>query len=415
MEERGNQDDKAARARPATLLRALNLPLLTLYGLGVTIGAGIYVLVGATIGEAGSRAALAFLIAAAVAAFTALSYAELATRYPVSAGEAVYVGAGFGIGPLTLAVGLLVALSGIVSSSAIAIGAASYLASFTPFSIPLLTLATVLAMGLLSAWGISQSVTVAAIVTLIEIAGLLLVIGWGIFSDASSGVAIAELLPDRSAGHWEGIGSAALLAFFAFVGFEDMANVAEEVKDPERIFPRAIMLTLCIATLLYMATAITVILTVPEGALAASEAPLALVFADAPAGMAELFIGIAIIATVNGILIQMIMASRVLYGLAHGGRLPRQLAWVSPRTRTPLVATALVVAAIMLLTQAYEIGALAERTSQIVLIVFILVNLSLLRIRRREQGPPRDIFCVPQVVPLLGVVTSIALLATMWL
>lgn len=398
-----------------TLRRVLTLPLLTLYGLGVTIGAGIYVLVGTTAAEAGTYAPVSFLIAAVVVAFTAFSYAELVTRFPVSAGEAAFVEAGFSTRWLTVVVGLLVALSGIVSASAIAIGAASYLTSIIGLPVPVLTIGTVLAMGLLAAWGIAESVKIAAIVTVIEIGGLLLVIFWG-FGDASgSAVALSDLIPPLQGAHWQGIGAASLLAFFAFVGFEDMANVAEEVKDPVRTFPRAIFLTLVVATLLYLATTCAVILSVPLDDLAGTAAPLALVFANAPQSVRDAFSVIAVVATVNGILIQMIMASRVFFGLASRGYLPRQLASVSPRTRTPLVATALVVVVIVVLTQAFPIEALAERTSQIVLGVFVLVNLALLRLKIQGAAQSNAHFTVPMVVPILGVVTSVALLATVLL
>lgn len=398
-----------------TLRRALTLPLLTLYGLGVTIGAGIYVLVGATAAKAGIYAPVSFLIAAVVVAFTAFSYAELATRFPVSAGEAAYVEAGFGAGWLTVTVGLLVALSGIVSASAIAIGAASYLASMTGLSVSALTIGTVLAMGLLAAWGIAQSVIVAAVVTVIEIGGLLLVISWGFGTASGNVVALPDLIPPLQGVQWHGIGAASLLAFFAFVGFEDMANVAEEVKDPARTFPRAIILTLIVATLLYVFTATAVIVSVPMNDLAGSAAPLALVFANAPQIARDAFAVIAVVATVNGILIQIIMASRVIFGLASRGHLPRQLARISPHTRTPIVATTLVVVAIVLLTQALPITALAERTSQIVLAVFVLVNLALLRLKGQTKVQFNTHFTVPRAVPILGVLTSLALLTTMLL
>lgn len=394
------------------LRRALTLPLLTLYGLGVTIGAGIYVLVGATAAEAGTYAPISFLVAAAVAAFTAFSYTELATRFPVSAGEAAYVEAGFGAGWLTVTVGLLVALSGVVSASAIAIGAASYLTGITGLPTSALTIGLVLTMGLVAAWGIAQSVTVAAVVTVIEIGGLLLVIAWGFGGASQTSVALPDLVPPLEGAHWLGIGAASLLAFFAFIGFEDMANVAEEVKDPTRTFPKAIILTVVIAALLYMATTTAVILAVPMAELKGSAAPLTLVFANAPQVARDAFAVIAVVATVNGILIQIIMASRVFFGLADKGYLPRWLAQISWRTHTPITATALVVAVIVFLTQAFPIEALAEKTSQIVLIVFILVNLALLRVKSRISAPSQTFFTVPWVVPVLGVLTSLALLLT---
>lgn len=404
--------DGQPRDKRPTLRRALTLPLLTLYGLGVTIGAGIYVLVGATAAEAGTYAPISFLVAALVAAFTAFSYAELATRFPVSAGEAAYVEAGFGASWLTVAVGLLVALSGIVSASAIAIGAASYLTAIIGLPAPALMIGLVLAMGLVAAWGIAQSVIVAAVVTIIEIGGLFMVIAWGFGSASETAVVLQDLIPPLGGGHWFGIGAASLLAFFAFIGFEDMANVAEEVKEPTRTFPKAIILTVIIAALLYMATTTAVIFVVPMADLTGSAAPLALVFANAPQVVRDAFAAIAVVATINGILIQIIMASRVFFGLANKGYLPRRLARVSERTQTPIAATALVVIVIVILTQAFPIEALAEKTSQIVLVVFVLVNLALLRVKRQVSVQLQPHFTVPCLVPVFGAMTSLALLTT---
>jgi len=378
----------------------------------VTIGAGIYVLVGAVAGEAGVFAPLSFLLAAGVVAFTAFSYAELATRFPVSAGEAAYVEAGLGASWLTLGVGLLVGLVGIVSAAAIAIGAGSYLSAMTGLPPPASTIVIVLAMAIVAAWGIAESVTLAAAITVIEIGGLLLVIGWGLSGMSGAAPAPPEFAALHEGAHWQGIGAGALLAFFAFIGFEDMANVAEEVKDPARTFPRAILLTLAVATVLYVAATTAAILTIPIDVLAGSTAPLALVFAGAPPFMREAFAVIAVVATVNGILIQMIMTSRVLYGLAKREYLPRWFARISPRTRTPIAGTAIVAAVIGLLTQAFPIEILAQWSSQILLVVFVLVNLALLRLKGRAGVGTEDHFTVPRLVPLLGMVTSLGLFAT---
>ncbi|NOD76402.1 MULTISPECIES: APC family permease [unclassified Ruegeria] len=387
------------------LRRALTTPLLTLYGLGVTVGAGIYVLVGATADIAGPFAALSFVVAALVVSLTALSYAELATRFPVSAGEAAYVEAGFQKGWLAVFVGLAVAASGVISASAVAIGAASYLHALTGFAIPVLTISVVLIMGLIALWGITESVFVAAVITIIEIAGLLFVIGWGMSVQDPQGYGISSMLPPLEFDTWRGIFAASLLAFFAFVGFEDMANVAEEVKDPVRTIPKAILLTLVLATMLYLGTSMTVLLVVPIDVLSTSAAPLALVFSNAPEVIKQGFSAVAIVATVNGVLIQMIMASRVIYGLADRNHLPKVLAIVPKATQTPVIATLLVVAIIVLLTQTIPIGTLAERTSQIVLGVFVLVNISLILLKMQPDEAAKH-FRVPIVVPILGVITS---------
>ena len=366
-------------------------------------------LAGVTASEAGPYAPVAFLLAAIVVAFTAFSYAELSTRYPVSAGEAAYVDAGFGLHGLTTAVGLAVAASGIISAAAVSIGAASYLHPLTGFSQPVLTVLVVALMALIALWGITQSVAIAGVITVIEVGGLALVVYWGLGMAEPVGVPMTEMIPPLAGPHWAGIGAASVLAFFAFVGFEDMANVAEEVEDPTRTMPRAIIWTLILATVIYVATATAVLVAVPLGILGTSAAPLALVFDNAPVQVQQGFGLIAVVATVNGVLIQMIMASRVLYGLADRGHLPAAFATVSSRTQTPVIATLCVAAVIILLTLTLPIEALATRTSQVVLMIFALVNVALIRVKYR--GPPvAPYFRVPLAVPYLGLITSVLLL-----
>lgn len=382
--------------------------MLTLYGLGVTVGAGIYVLIGATTAAAGAQAWVAFLLAAGVVAFTALSYAELSTRYPVSAGEAAFVEAGLRQRWIATLVGLLVALSGIVSASAVAIGAAGYLSGATGLAQPAIITGVVLTMGLVAWWGISQSVTVAAIITVLEILGLIFVILWGFGVAEREGVEWAALTPTFEIEMWSGIAAASLLAFFAFIGFEDIVNVAEEVKYPNYALPRAIFVTLILATILYVATCIAVLISVPMDSLVGADAPLMLVFSNAPELVRVGFSAVAIVATVNGVLIQMIMASRVIFGLADRGQLPAAFAQVSRRTRTPSVATACVVAAILCFSLLLPIEELAGWTSQIVLGVFVLVNLALIRLKARpDEG--RAHFRTPLLVPILGVASSVLL------
>lgn len=392
------------------LKRSLTLPLVTLYGLGVTIGAGIYVLVGATAARAGFYAPISFFLAAIVTAFTGLSYAELATRMPVSAGEAAYVRAGFNSSKLALIVGLMVAASGIVSSAAVAIGAASYIQHFIALPHAVLTIAVILLLGIVALWGIMQSVILASVFTLIEMSGLGFVIYVGLSANGDIIGNAHQLLPPLEMAPWAGIFSASLLAFFAFVGFEDIANVAEEVKNPRRTMPWAIFLTLVISTLIYIAVVSVVVLAVPMEDLTKSSAPLALIFRSSGSNAEGVFSAIAVIATLNGVLIQMIMASRILYGLGKQKSLPPLLAKVHPRTHTPVNATVLVVAIILLLATLLPIARLAQTTSQIVLVVFFAVNLSLLRLKRSGKPLSADVFEISPWVPLAGLASCLVLL-----
>ena len=393
----------------AALQRRLSLPLLVLYGIGITIGAGIYVLIGAVAGHAGSYAPWSFVLAAVVMAFTVGSYAELTTRFPVSAGEAAYVRAAFRSRAASTLTGLLTIVIGIVSSAAVALGAAGYIAQFTdlpPSAVVALLLAV---LGAVAAWGILESVLLASLFTLIEAGGLIAIIVAGLH--AGLPLAGALSVPPLDFGTLSGIGYASLLAFFAFIGFEDLANVVEEAKVPHRDIPRAMMLTLVISTVLYVAVAAIAVAAVPVAELAASPAPLSLVFRTLAGVSPATISAIAIVATLNTILAQMTMAARVVYGLARQGDLPGFAGRVHPKTATPLIATALIVAATLALALLVPFERLAEGTSLATLVVFALVNLSLLRLRHRKIHTDGPHIRVPLWVPAAGLVSCLAMMA----
>ena len=393
------------------LQRSLTLPLVTLYGLGVTIGAGIYVLIGATAGVAGVYAPLSFLLAALVMLPSACSFAELVGRFPVSAGEAAYVRHGLNSNVLSVVTGLLVVTVGTVSAAAICVGSVGYVQHFLALPDAVLITAIVFLMGAVAAWGIMESVTFAAIFTIIEIAGLFAIIASGVLSETQPLQDIARIIPSSfDAAAWGVILSAGLLAFFAFVGFEDLVNVAEETKTPAKTLPRAIFLTLGIATALYMLVTAIAVLSVPVEELAAAKAPLTLVFERVTAAPPAIITAIAIVATLNGVIVQIIMAARVIYGLAKQGNLPQVLGGVNSVTRTPLTATALVSSLVLLLALVFPLEGLAVMTSRITLIIFTLVNLSLLQIKRSGVPAPDNAFIVGRWVPVLGIVSCLALL-----
>lgn len=385
-------------SEPAGLQRRLGLPVLLLYGLGTILGAGIYVLVGEIAGTAGAWAPVSFLVAGGLALFCGLSFGELSARFPVSAGEAAYVEAGFDAPRLATVVGLLVALTGVVSASAIVRGFTGYLAAFVVVPDPLAISGLVLLLGLVAALGVDLSVGAAAVMTLLEVVGLLLVVGvaWP---------ALAEV-PGRMADSGGDVGAVAVfvgafLSFYAFIGFEDMVNSAEEARDPERTMPWAILGALGVATVLYVVVAAVCVGALSPEELAASDAPLTEVYAR-HGGSRELLGGIGLFAVANGALVQIIMGSRVLYGLARRGWLPAPLARVSPRTHTPVVATVLVTGVVLLLALSFPLSALAQVTSFVLLGVFGLVSAALWRIK--GQGRPEPAFTVPRAVPLVGAV-----------
>jgi amino acid transporter len=397
-------------SQPAVALqRRLSLPLLVLYGIGITIGAGIYVLIGAVAGHAGSYAPWSFVLAAVVMAFTVGSYAELTTRFSVSAGEAAYVRAAFRSRAASTLTGLLTIVIGIVSSAAVALGAAGYIAQFTdlpPSAVVALLLAV---LGAVAAWGILESVLLASLFTLIEAGGLLVIIIAGL--QAKVPLASALAVPPLDIGTLSGIGYASLLAFFAFIGFEDLANVVEEAKVPHRDIPRAMVLTLVISTVLYVAVAAIAVAAVPVAELAASPAPLSLVFRTLAGVSPATISAIAIVATLNTILAQMTMAARVVYGLARQGDLPGFAGRVHPKTATPLIATALIVAATLALALLVPFERLAEGTSLATLVVFALVNLALLRLRHRKIHTDGPHIRVLLWVPAAGFVSCLAMMA----
>ncbi len=392
---------------PDTLKRAVGPVLLTLYGVGVTVGAGIYVLVGKVAGEAGMAAPVAFLIAGILAGLSALSYSEMATRFPRAGGEATYVNAGFGLPWVTLGVGLLVVFTGVSSAAAVLLGFVGYLNELVAVPTIFTLVGVVAVLGAITFWGVAQSLVVVALTTLLEIGGLLLVIGAGLPSFGNLPAALPEMWPGLDAIVWLAVLSSSVLAFFAFIGFEDIVNMAEEVREPDRSIPRAIIATLLISTGLYIALAIVSVLTIAPEVLAQSDAPLALVF-GASGGNADILSSIAILAVVNGALIQIIMASRLIYGLARLGRLPAILGHVNARTRTPDVAILVVMAIVLVFAISLPIVELASYASLAVLLVFTSVNVALLVMRRRPDDR-HDGFRVPIAVPVVGALASFGL------
>lgn len=407
-----NPKEPNARPEPAPALRrALSLPVLTFYGLGTIVGAGIYVLVGKVAGIAGMHTPVAFLVAAVAAFLTAFTYAEMSARHPKSAGEPLYVAEGLGVRRISILVGLMIVATGLVSSATIVNGFVGYLHLFADVPGPIAITALVLALGALAFWGIVESAWVATVTTLFEIGGLILVLAVSGESLGSLGQRAGELVPPLEAAAWGSIMLGAFLAFYAFIGFEDMVNVAEEVKDPVRNMPRAIILATVAATTLYILVALVAVLSLPAADLAASDAPLALLYARAT-GRDPVVIGaVSLFAVVNGALIQIIMAARVLYGMSRQGWIPAAFGTVHQRTRTPLVATLLVTASVLALALAVPLVQLAKATSFVILIVFVLVHAALLNLKRRRIPPPAGAPVCPAWVPVAGILVSLALLA----
>lgn len=398
-------------AQPRQLKRSLTLWLAVLYGLGVTIGAGIYVLVGIGAGRSGMHAPLAFVFAALVMSFSAASFAELGTRMPVSASEAAYTEKAFGRPWISLTMGLLVVLTATISAATISVGSAGYLGVFVDLPARWIITLVVLSMGLVACLSTRQSVTLAGIMTLIELGGLMLIIvaGFGAGSDVLT--RLPEILPaSGDIGVWVGLSGTTLIAVFAFIGFEHLVNVAEEMRNPSRTLPWALFLTLGLTALVYALVVWVAVVAVPPVELATSSAPLALVFERLTGLPLKTMSMIAVIATLNGIIVHVIMISRVLYGLASQGNLPHVLTQLNPRTGTPLLATALGISAILSLALAVPLSGLADLTARFTLVVFAIINITLIRIKSREASVPQHVFVCPRWVPVAGLASSIGLL-----
>lgn len=386
------------------LNRVIGLTGLTLYGVGVTLGAGIYALVGEMAGLAGGWAPLSFLFAGILAGLTGLSYAELGSRFPESAGEAAYVEQGLGRRGLTAATGYGVALSGSISSAVVLHGFAGYVGALAPIPGWMAILGALIVLTAITMWGVRESIWMAGTITLIEAVGLIIIIIVGAPGALSAPPPelVASVVP------WSGIFAASVMAFFAFIGFEDIANMAEEVKQPRRNLPLAILITLSVSAVIYVAVAFVAVRAVPPEVLAQEGGPLAAVFEAATGLPGDGIAWIALLAMVNGAMVQIIMASRVLYGLARRGLGPALFARVHPRRKTPIAATAVAAVFIAVLALSGALGPLAIAASIVTLLVFAMVNAALLGVRHKRMTLPDDGFRAPVWAPWLGLAASLA-------
>lgn len=394
-----------------TLRRSLGLWALVFYGVGDILGAGIYALVGEVAGVAGAASWSAFAVALFVASLTALTYAELGARYPRSAGESFFAQQAFERPWFALLVGWVVLCSGVLSLATVSVAFGGYMSRLlpglpTPFSIAgvLLLLAAINVRGMRE----SSAANIAA--TMVELTGLLIVIVAGaLFIGESDEVSVTQTFAASIETSWTGVARGAALGFFAFIGFEDMVNVAEEVKSPERNMPRGILIALVVAGLVYLAVVIVATTVVPPDALASSDAPLLAVVERSttrlPGGLFSL---IALFAVANTGLLNFIMGSRLIYGMSRQGLLPAALGRVHPTRRTPDIAILTVLVVALTLALSGTLTYLAGTTSLLLLLVFFAVHASLLAIKRR--GAPLHTFRTPRIVPVLGALSCVGLM-----
>lgn len=323
-----------------------------------------------------------------MAGFTAFSFAALSSAYPRAAGEVIYVKEGIGHGAGHL-VGYAMLLTALMGGAVISLAFAGYVASFSglPEWIALLGVLALLC-GVAIA-GVKESVAAAALITALEVGTLLVVIAAGLPAAVDSGALWTVLTPPTEAAQWSAVLAGSFLAFFAFIGFENIVNMAEEAEDATRVIPRAVILTLVISIVIYALAAAVAAAYADRSALVASKAPLAVLFEGATGQPGAVIAAMASIAMVNGILVQIVMASRVLYGMAGEGMMPGLLGRVHPRRQTPVVAIILFTLLVGLLALSMPLVQLAEMTSFLILTIFTLVNLSLFLIGRRPGAPER--------------------------
>lgn len=376
--------------------------MLTLYGLGTILGAGIYVLVGKVALYAGVYAPIAFLLAALLAGLTGYSYAALSSRHPKSAGEAVYVQEAFGLTWISTTVGWMVVLTGVVSAATVTNGFVGYLQVFIDITDFWAITLLLLSMTALAVWGVNESVMVTAITTAFGIIGLFLIVAFSMPTLMTLPEHLPTLTPPLEGDIWFGILLGAFLAFYAFIGFEDMVNMAEEVKSPETTLPKAIFAAIVVSSLLYYLIALVAVLQLPLDELIACKAPMADIMHQHSQQAAWFISLISLAAVVNGALVQIIMGSRVLYGMGKQSLAPKWLASIHSTRQTPYVATLLIGFVVWILATSLNLATLAKITSFIILVVFLLVNLSLIRLMRNETAPPTNAMTVKIWVPYLA-------------
>ncbi|OBQ50496.1 amino acid permease [Streptomyces sp. H-KF8] len=391
------------------LKKGLTTGLLYFFILGDVLGAGVYVLVGEVAALSGGAVWAPLLAALCLALLTAASYVELVTKYPRAGGASHYAVLAYGpfAGFLT---GFCMLAAGIVSVAALARGfAGDYLSEFVSLPVVLVTVVFLAALALLNARGISESTRANVAATVVEVGGLLLVIGLGAWvvlrGDGDTG-----RLTDLGTPHEGPVAallSGAVLAYYSFVGFETSVNVAEETLDPRRSYPRALFGALLTAGAVYALVGVAAAAAVPAGRLAGSSGPLLEVVRAAGGVPTELFGAIALVAVANGALLTGIMSSRLAYGMARDGLLPRFLTKVLPGRRTPWAAIATTTGLSLLLASTGDVSTLASTLVLLLLVVFFLVNTSLLVLRR--DPAPREHFRAPTVVPVLGAASCVVL------
>ncbi|XVU30189.1 APC family permease [Actinoplanes sp. CA-054009] len=403
----------AVTTEQPSLKRVMGPGLLLLFVVGDILGTGVYALTGRVASEVGGAVWLPFLIAFIVAVLTAFSYLELVTKYPRAAGAALYTHKAFGIHFLTFIVTFAVMCSGLTSASSASKAFASNFVEAFDLSweegaaLTAVALGFIVLIGLINFRGVGESVKLNVLLTCVELSGLLIVIGIGAWA-LGGGDGDLTRLTDFTAAEGESaffsVTAATALAFFAMVGFEDSVNMAEETKDPVRIFPKVMLTGLCITGVIYILVSISSVALVAPEELGEGDAPLLKVVQAGASGFPLwIFAFITMFAVANSALINMLMASRLLYGMANERVLPRILGRVHRTRRTPWVGILFTTAVAFGLIWFADLAALGGTTSLLLLCVFTVVNIAVLVLRRDRVD--HEHFKAPTVIPVIGAIT----------
>jgi len=409
----------ATEAEPS-LNRVMGPWLLLLFIVGDILGTGIYALTGQVANQVGGVVWLPFLVAFVVALITAFSYLELVTKYPKAAGAALYTHKAFGIHFVTFIVAFAVMCSGITSASTASRAFSANMSSafglgFSTFGITMTGLVFMAIVAVVNFRGVGESVKANVVLTCVELTGLLIIIFiglWAISAGQGDVSRVTQFKPTDGSLFWPVI-AATTLAFFAMVGFEDSVNMAEECKNPNRDFPKVLLVGLFITGAIYVLVSISAITLVPPAQLGEGETPLLkVVQAGAPNFPVWIFGFITMFAVANSALINMLMASRLVYGMSREHVLPPVLGKVHATRRTPFIAIAFTtLLAFALITFVGEVPALGGTTALLLLCVFTVVNVAVLVLRKDQVSHKH--FRTPTFLPVLGAI-SCAFLAGPW-
>ncbi|MEW6748926.1 MAG: amino acid permease [Candidatus Micrarchaeota archaeon] len=391
------------------LKKELGLLSTTLYGIGVILGAGIYALIAVGAGLAGNMLWLAFLLSAVIAVFTGMSYAELSGMFPKEAAEYNYTRKAFGRETFSFVVGWVLAIGTVIAASTVALAFGGYLSALSGIEPKIGAVALIGAMTLLNYVGIKESARFNAVATIIEAIGLVIVIIAGFLAAPAVEADFLEL----PSGGIHGILAAISVIFFAYIGFENLANISEEVKESRKTVPKALVLSLAISTILYILVALAAVRELGWETLSQSQAPLTLVVSRLLGDYAHVLSYIALFATANTVLMFLIASSRIIYGMSEGGSLHRSLSSVGGRG-TPYLSVAAIGILSALIASAWDLKTVAQLADLAVFLAYLAVNASLIWLAARsvkDKGgfvSPR--FMGTPVLAWLGAISAIFML-----